>query len=546
MKRKADYVLKSRALFTSCTDQPEEGFVAITGNRIAAVGNLAQSEAWIDNKSRVFDLGDKMVLPGFFDSHVHLFEGFFVSISGDLSKAKSEEDAAQLLFDQRQGIGVGKWMTGFGWHHMHWEDRTEPSKASLDRLFPDQPVFCMNGEGHAAWVNSKALELCGITGSTPDPEGGAFVRDDNGEPTGYLLETAMEPVSERLMSEFSPFKVVKGMKRLMKTIVANGVTSVADMQTKTYNNGFLRLLEKIGALPLRVHLFPYCYDEKEQQKQWQLVQKLHRKYNSDRLRACGVKIFCDGTPLCHTGLMLQPYDDDPENSGYTLHGESETRRIIVEAVKRGYSVRAHACGDGAVKLALDAFAEVADISRQQDLRHAIEHIEVIDPADLKRFGELNVIASVQPEHMEVDPPNGTNPFDEIIGLKRKRMLWNFQSLLDANARLALGTDMPVVGIDPFAGLYRAVTRCDNEGYPEGGWLPKEKISLATALKAYTLDSAYLNGRENDLGSLEPGKLADLVVLDRDLFAAEPGGILDTRVLLTMVNGRIVYGSEEMI
>ncbi len=534
--KKADIVIKSNSLFTALSEGPEEGFIAVTGKKIVAVDTPENINDWIGPKTRFYDVGEKTVLPGFFDSHLHINEGFFASVSVDLSGSSSEVEAAQMLFDNCKGKGLGKWITACGWHHMYWQNREEPCKETLDRFFPDTPVLCMNEEGHGIWVNSKALETCGITADTPDPKGGIIKHDDQNQPTGYLLETAAFLVLGRIFTLGTAIPSLKGIHRLLKEMSVFGVTSIADMQNNAINNHLFRFFQWLGQLPVRIHIFPYLHNDENQEKQWALIRKVHKQFQSETIRACGVKIFCDGTPLCHTGLMLEPYSDEPENKGETLHGYQETKQIIVEAAKRGYSVRAHACGDGAVRLALDSFEAAAN----KDLRHAIEHIEVIHPDDISRFSELNVIASVQPQHMEIDREEGSNPFTNVVGPDRSNHLWAFQSLLKSGARLAFGTDMPVAEINPLPGIFRAVTRQDDNKYPSNGWLPEERLTLTQALKAYTLDAAYANSRETDLGSLEMGKLADIVVLNENIFNIPEEKIKDVKVDLTLMNGNIVY------
>ncbi|MBU2514183.1 amidohydrolase [bacterium] len=537
---KADIVIKSDSLFTALADEPTKGFVAVKGKQIIAVGNPDNMYRWIGPKTRFYDVKEKTVLPGFFDSHLHINEGFFSSVSVDLSASKSEADAAQTLFENCKGKGLGKWVTACGWHHMYWENQEEPSKESLDRFFPNTPVLCMNAEGHGIWVNSKALEISGITANTPDPKGGIIKRDKKNEPTGYLLETAAFRTMDRLFTLGTVIPSLKGIHRLLKNMSSFGITSIADMQNNAINNNIFKLFETIHQLPVRIHIFPYLYSADNQEKQWAYIQKLHRQFQSETIRACGVKIFCDGTPFCHTGLMLEPYSDQPESRGETLHGYDETKQLIIEAAKRGYSVRAHACGDGAVRLALDSF-EIADKQTgNRNLRHAIEHIEVIDPDDIERFSKLDVIASVQPQHMEIAPGEGNNLFYAIVGAERSKYLWAFQSLSKSGARLALGTDMPVADINPLPGIFRAITRQTNSGYPPDGWLPDEKLTLPQALKAYTIGAAYVNSREHDLGSLEKGKLADIIVLDKNIFNISKEQIKDIKVDYTLMNGKVVF------
>jgi len=544
MSESADFIFKGDVIFTGLKSEPEEGFVAVKGQKILATGGPGSCDQWIGYDTQIVDCHDQMILPGFFDSHVHINMGFFAAKSADLSGSRTEEDAARILFEEYSDSKDGQWVTGFGWNHAYWENQIEPCRKTLDKYFPDRPVLCVNDEVHAAWVNSKTLDICGIDRGTADPPGGIIARDENNEPTGFLLETALNSVLNKMFSSIPPESFSAGIEDLLKSVSEYGVTSVADMQISRFDNDIFGELEARDRLPIRVHLYPYLYSSEDQEQQWSYVKSVYTAFKSDMLRAVGVKIFCDGTVLGHTGLMIEPYSDAPDIRGMTLHGERETGRIMIEAASRGYNVRAHACGDGAVRLALDAFEAATHVSNWKNLRHAIEHIEVVSPQDLHRFKKLNVTASIQPEHMEIDPEVGSNPYDEIVGSQRKKYLWNFRSLSDSGCRLAFGTDMPIVDINPFINIYRAVSRRNNDGYPANGWFPEEKLTLAQALKAYTLDSAWLNSRDHDLGSLEAGKFADIIVLDRNLFDIPEEEIKNTKTVLTMVGGKIIHHSGD--
>ena len=534
---KADLIIGGPHLFTGLENEPRPGAVAVKDNRIFAVGRWEEMSALTGPETRVLRFDDHLIMPGFHDFHVHLQFGSLSRRAAALYEARSETEAAQWTAAHAAKHPDHDWIIGFGWHHYRWADKTLPARHSLDRVIPDRPAFLVNMTGHGAWVNSQALKLCGIDDHTADPEFGRIERDEYGHPTGYLFETALAPVGEIALD------LPAGVRRsLFQTFLDDaaqcGVTSLSDIQplpgvclddSDTYAE-----FEADKRLTVRIHL------ESALGPDLGPAERLREKYHSEKLSFLGLKQFLDGVVSTHTAYLLEPYADRPGHRGGPLVPEDRIRDWAVAADKQGYRLRLHAVGDAAVRLALDIYSEAARVNGTRDSRHVIDHLEVTDPADLPRLKELGVVASLQPEHLAVTPHFQDNPFPLRLGRAREPYFWVNQSLVKAGARTAYGTDYPVTALSPFPCLYRAVTRLHDDGRPEGGWNPQEKVSLAQALSSYTLGSAYGSFRDRDLGTIEIGKLADLVVIDRDLFQIDPEKILDAKIILTVFDGRIIY------
>lgn len=532
---KADYIFKGRSVFIGNTDHPISTSVAVKDNRIIDVRE--NIDYLIGPDTRIINCEDNLVLPGFHDSHVHLMLAGLFQTCVNLQKAVSEEETALLVKEFADSRPDDPWVLGFTWYHVFWENKKMPNKSTLDRLISDRPVFLLNYEGHGAWVNSKALEICGIDRSTPDPEGGEIERDQNGEPTGILYENAMGLVS-KYAYDLSEDMQTSMLRQLMGNAVKKGVTSICDMQPfigadlgdpKLYEK-----FEKNGDLCVRINIAPEMSGNLEK------VRKLRIEHNSGGVKFSGLKQFVDGVATTHTAYMIEAYADAPNNTGSTVKPLDQLRDWIIEADREGFRIRLHACGDRAVRVSLDFFEEAAKVNGKRDSRHTIEHIENIHPDDIKRFAELGIIASMQPEHLAMTETYEDNPYPEKLGPERIKLSWPIKTLLDAGAMVTLGTDCPVVALDPFIGIYRALTRVHNDGEPAGGWNPIERIDLASAIRGFTQAPSYMEFREDELGTIEPGKLADIIVLDRNLFATPVDKIRETKVKITMMDGKIVY------
>ncbi|HWQ78305.1 MAG TPA: amidohydrolase, partial [Anaerovoracaceae bacterium] len=537
-KMKADIVIKSGALFDSIAERPYRGFVAVKGNRIVSVGDQRNAGEYIGAGTKVLDYGDRLMMPGFHDSHTHLLMAGMFRTYVNLFHARSEEEAA-LMVKKAAGESPDQdgWVMGFSWYHVFWDNRTMPTKRSLDRYFPDRPVFLVDAEAHGAWVNSKALELAGITDDTPDPFGGEIVRDENGEATGVLLESATGLAGKYALT-FTPEQEKALIRSYQQGAAEYGITSVNDVQPYFHGDmGSLEVysdMDKKGELTVRIHAAPDLLGDLEQVAEWR------EKYRSDKLRVELLKQFLDGVSTTHTALVLEEYTDAPGNYGISLFDTEAIKNAVPEAHCRGFSVKLHSCGDKSARMALDYFENAVRMYGKNRCRHTIEHVEMLSDEDLPRFGELGIIPSVQPEHVAMTQIFDENPYPVTLGKERAGKTWPFKSLYDTAGILAIGSDCPVVDNNPFPAIYRAVTRLHNDGKPEGGWNPVQKLSMYEILRSYTYGSAYGVSRENELGSLEAGKFADIIVINKNLFEVDPSEIMSCHVDMTMMDGNIIY------
>lgn len=529
---------RSKNIYTALSPELIDGYVVVSGNKIIAVGEKEKIEAeqGLLEKAETYDLEDNFLMPGFCDYHTHLMSGAMQEQDGILRYTKSAEEAAQLLWDIHKGNGYKKWILGGAWDPILWDETENPSKEILDKYFPDTPVFLPNKECHGAWANSKLLEVFNITKDTPDPPDGHYDRYASGEPSGYLHETAFIQIQEGIFSMISDREMADYAISSIRLANQYGITSVGDVAgVGPLREGAYEMLEAEGSQTLRINFSSSMDDGVD------LSNEKIDKYNSGILRCCGVKTFIDGTLQGYTGYMLEDYSDKAGNRGKAIRDPEQFIRDVIAFDKADIQIRIHACGDAGVRLSLDAFEEARKKNGYKDLRHCIEHIEAISPEDISRLGALGIIASVQPEHM---PKYNfyQHPFHKILGKERMKTSWAFESLRKNGAILALGTDYPVVDISPFRGIFRAVTRLTNQGEPEGGWNPEERLSIHETLRAYTYGGAYAARRDHELGTLEAGKLADIAVIEKNLFqyATDREAMFDMKVVMTIMDGNVVY------
>ncbi len=537
-------LFRGNAIYDSIRNQPFAGFVAVQGQRIVAVGNQDEMSAYMNQETRIIECGDHFISAGFHDSHIHLIMAIMTTMYVDLLDQKSEEACAlalkQFSLDHPE-VMEDQWLYGMGWYHVLWDEKKLPTKKSLDQYFPDKPVMLINAEAHGVWVNSKALEIAGITKDTENPKTGFVGRLANGEPSGYFDEGAI-PLVAKYAFDLSEQQIRKFVSAFGTYAAQNGVTSVNDMiPYYTVNIGNPRIYQKMeqeGTLKVRIHSAVNLFDDLEK------IRQEADTYTGTKVRANMVKQFADGVINTHTALLLEDYADEPGEKGKQYCDLVRIEKAILQAHRLGLSVRIHSIGDRTTHLILNDFEKAISCYGKGEGRHAIEHLERVDDDDLPRFGALDIIPSVQPEHMGLFSTWEEEAYRPLLGEKRAWNVWRFKSLLDCAGRLALGTDCPIVGLNPFANFYRAMTRVHDDGLPEGGWNAAEKLSIAQIYKAYTLDGAYAVSREHEIGSLEVGKLADVIVIDRNLFEESPESIREARVLLTMVDGEIVFNQLE--
>jgi predicted amidohydrolase YtcJ len=504
--------------------------LALRDGRVTAVGDDASVSALVGPRTRVVELRGRLVTPGFNDAHVHFLGGGFGLLSVDLRDAKDEADLARRLGAHAATLPRGTWIQEGNWDHEAWPSKALPTRQLIDPATPDHPVFVSRLDGHMALANSLALRLAGITRETKDPPGGTVVRDASGQPTGILKDNAMEIVS-RIVPEASREMNLRAARAALAEAARHGVTTIQDNSSVDALPTYQELRAR-GELTARMYVWRYASGALEPL----LKAGVRTGLGDEWIRLGALKILSDGSMGSGTAAFFEPYADDPGTSGLLLHPVPELERMIREADAAGFQLAVHAIGDRANALVLDAFEKAAAANGPRDRRFRIEHAQVVRRKDLPRYKALGVIASIQPSHC-IDDMRWA---EKRIGRGRSRDAYNFRSFTAAGVPVAFGTDWSVEPLDPRLGLYAAVTREFPAGGPPGGWFPEETIGLDEAIDLYTRGSAYAEFAEEDKGTLEPGKLADLVVFAADLFQAGPREILTTPVDLTVVGGRVVF------
>ena len=527
--RDADLVLRNGRLWAG-KGLPPATALAIADGRILAVGGDADVAAFLSPRTRTVDLAGRLAVPGFNDAHVHFLSGGCGLLSVDLRGAKDEADLARLLGGHARTLPPGTWILEGNWDHEAWPSQALPTRRAIDAATPAHPVFVQRLDGHMSLANSLALRLAGVTRDTRDPDGGTIVRDAAGEPTGVLKDNAADLVAKAI-PEPSREMNLRAARAALAEAARVGVTTIQDNSPvdaiATYQD-----LRARGELTARMYVWRYASSALRPLTEAGVRTGLGDEW----IRLGALKILSDGSMGSGTAAFYEPYSDDPRTSGLLLHPVPELERMIVEADAAGFQLAVHAIGDRANALVLDAFEKAARTNGARDRRFRIEHAQVVRKQDLPRFKALGVVASIQPSHC-IDDMRWA---EKRIGKDRARDSYNFRSFTNAGIPVAFGTDWYVEPLDPRIGLYAAVTREFPGGGPPGGWFPEEKISLEDAIDLYTRGSAYAEFAEREKGTLEAGKLADVVVFAADLFRVPPREILTTPVDLTIVGGRVVF------
>ncbi|MGQ9717628.1 MAG: amidohydrolase [Anaerolineae bacterium] len=527
-----DTLLINGNIYTMDPHRPRASALAVGGGHIRAVGG-DELRALAGVGTEVVDLEGCTVIPGLTDSHIHLTWFALGLQQVDLTGTSSREEMLTRVAARAAVTPAGEWILGRGWHQEEWPDRRFPTAADLDAVAPDHPVLLVAKSGHALVANSRALERAGITADTPDPPGGRIVRDEAGRPTGLFLEEAMRWVQQAVPAPDAA-ALARILPPALEQLARLGLTAVHDMGDLTALEASQRLWEDGVPLPLRV-VFYLPLEGLDQ------ARALRQRFGPGDgfLHIGGVKLFADGALGPRTAAMLEPYIGEPENVGILSLEPERLREVVRQVAEGGMALAVHAIGDRANRLVLDALEALPPENRAR-LRHRIEHVQLLHPDDVGRLAALGVVASMQPIHAVQDAPMA----DRYWGPARCATAYAWRSLLDAGTVLAFGSDCPVESPDPFLGIHAAVTRSRQDGYggPKG-WVPAQRITVEEAVRAYTWGAAWAAGLEDRLGTLTPGKWADLVVLDRDIFAADPSLIPQTRVLATMVGGQWTHRSQ---
>jgi len=523
---KADKIVLGKIWTGNPQQQWAEG-MAIIGDSIVEVGSAADIEKWMGGETEKITTAEgNLIVPGFIDCHVHFVEGGFALSSVQLRDAKTPEEFISRIAAYAQTVAKGTWITSGDWDHENWGG-TLPTRDWIDSVTTEHPVWINRLDGHMSLANSAALKLAGLTNSVNDVAGGTIVRDKKGNLTGVLKDNAMNLINNAVPQP-SDEQEDNALKAAMEYVAARGVTSVHN--TSGFEDTFERAHHS-GKLRTRIYSGMPLSSWKE------LAEKIEAQGKGDKwLRRGNLKDFVDGSLGSHTAAFFKPFEDTPRDSGFFVIEPALLKRNIKSADSAGLQIMVHAIGDKAIHTLLNVFEDVAKENGQRDRRFRIEHAQHIAPADIKRFAELNVIPSMQPYHA-IDDGRWA---EKVIGHERSTTTYAFKSLIDAKANLAFGSDWFVAPPTPLEGIYAAVTRRTLDDKNPEGWIPEQKVTVEEALRAYTINAAYASFEEGIKGSLERGKLADFVVLEKDITTAPPEEIRNVPVLMTCVGGKTVF------
>ncbi len=515
-----------------------EEAIAVRGDRILAVGKTFDLQKYKGPQTQVIDLGGRFVMPGFNDAHLHLADAGMTKLSVDLTGVNSLQELRERVARKVEQSTAGEWITGAGWDETLWPVKVPPTRWDLDEVSNDHPVFLTRIDGHIAVANTRALQLASITLASRDPQGGHIDRNENGEPTGILRETAQEAVTN-VIPKPNHDQRRHALELAFADLAEHGITSTQDYSPDWENFEIYEELEKDGKLTARVSEWLPFDDSLDESNQ-----KRNSHPQTDLMLHTGMlKGFMDGSLGSRTAALLEPYADDPKNSGIPRYEAAKLNDMAKERVQAGFQLGFHAIGDKGVQMALDAFAQAEKAAHDahvkgpigtEEFRLRVEHAQVTTPEQIARFKELKVIASMQPSHLLTD----MRWAQDRLGAKRAATSYAWLSFLNKNVTLAFGTDYPVEPVTPFRGLYAAITRKSEDGKQD--YFPGQRLTIDQAIHAYTVGSAFAEFEEKEKGELVPGMLADFVVLDRDVTAVAPEKLLQTKVLRTVVGGKTVY------
>jgi predicted amidohydrolase YtcJ len=522
-------------VFTVNDSQPYAEAVVVEDGLIMFVGSTNKANKYIDEQTEVIDLQDKLMLPGFIDSHLHFTSGGYYLLGINLRPALSKEEFVFILKDYVKGK-EGRWVTGGRWDHESWQDKSLPTKELIDSITPNTPVFVSRIDGHMGLANSKALELAGITSETQNPAGGLIVKDtETGEPTGILKDNAMDLVFD-IIPDKSFEENIEAALRSLQEAKKLGITTVHDM-TQAGELEAYQEVERMGTLTCRIYsIWPINgYDE--------IVRSGITAGNDEGLIKRGaLKGYADGSLGASTAWFFEPYFQDTTTIGLPMDivTNGDLEKWAIDADRNRLQLCVHAIGDRANSYMLDLYERISKNNSPWERRFRVEHAQHLRYSDIKRFSKLNVIASVQPYHCIDDGVWA----EKRIGKERLKYTHPYKSFLNNNVTVAFGTDWPVAPLNPLLGIYAAVTRRTVDNINPDGWIPEQKISVEDAIKCYTLNAAYVGFEENIKGSIEEGKLADMVVLSEDILILDPVKIKDVKIDMTIFNGEIIFRTSE--
>lgn len=529
----ADLIIFADRIYTLNPQQPSAEAVAVTGDRITYVGTRQGAEAFRGAATHIMDFkGGGTILPGFIDAHGHLLSlGRSLSEPNLVGTTSAEQIRDIVRARARQkSTPAGQWIQGRGWDQNDWTAKEFPTWRDLAGTEAN-PVYLRRVDGHAAWLNKTALELCGITALTADPPGGKIHRDGTGNPTGILIDNAID-LTKAAIPPPTQDEMLKWMRAAIGKCHRVGLVGIGDAGVDSAMLEVYRELQKNGELSLRIYAMLSDEDSAFVNRWLERGPDTTDAYLTIR----SIKTYADGALGSRGAALLESYADVPSNRGLMIHSPDYFHQLTRRALDRGFQVCTHAIGDAANRMALDEYEKALKDRPRENCRLRIEHCQVLAPQDLPRFGKLGVIASMQPTHATSD----MSWAQDRLGSERIKGAYAWRSVLQSGGRLALGSDFPIESPNPLWGIYAAITRQDQNGRPPGGWFPEQKLTVEEAVRGFTLDAAYAEFAETSRGSIEVGKLADFTVLDRDIFNLPPQEILKTQVEYTIVGGHIVW------
>lgn len=516
-------------IWTGNTAQPWAEALAVSGDSLVFVGDTEGCKKLITDKTQVIDAKGQMVVPGFIDSHVHLLDGGYSILAVQLRDAKTKQEFIDRIAAYTKTLPAGTWITGGIWDHQNWGGEL-PEAAWIDAVTPNNPVWLYRSDGHMGVANSAAMKVAQVSAATKDTAGGAIVRDGKGNPTGIFKDNAMNIIMKAI-TDPAPEMKDRAMEAAMKLFASKGVTSVHNMGTWDELEVFRRN-QKNGKLTTRI------YANVPLNTWARLRDEIAKNGRGDKwLRIGGLKGFVDGSLGSHTAVMLESFIDKPSDKGLFITPLDSLMDYTLNADKNGLNIMVHAIGDKAIREQLTIFEKVTKQNGDHDRRFRIEHAQHINSQDIPRFAALKVIPSMQPYHAIDDGCWA----EKVIGYERCRTTYAFKSLLDAGAQLAFGSDWPVAPTTPLEGIYAATTRRTLDGKNPNGWIPEQKVTVEQALRAYTEGAAYAAFEEKIKGSLAVGKLADFVILEKDITKIPLETIKDVKIINTFVGGKKVFG-----
>jgi len=531
----ADSVYYNGKIYTVDDDFSIVSALAVKGDKFIFVGSDEDAQKYIGENTNLIDLEGKTVIPGLIDAHLH-YSGIGTSLLQIDAFWKSKEDILNDVADAYKTSEPGEWIIGRGWNQAVWEPAVFPTKAELDEVAPDIPVLLTRVCGHATWGNSKALEIAGITRDTPDPIGGEIIRDEDGEPTGVFTDTASGLVSQHI-PDWTERQIIEAMELAQEHLFSYGITGARDAGSGLDTINLMMDLYSSGDIKIRI--YQMCSAGRTAEHFYKLPEEERVGLFDNRYTIRSIKLMTDGSLGARSSWMLEEYSDRPGHVGNPRYEDEEIYELVKGAREAGFQVNTHAIGDAANRQVIDAYEKVLMEMPDPDHRYCIEHSQIVALEDLPRFAELGIIPSMQAVHATSDK----NMAEDRVGPERIKGAYAWRKFIDSGCIIANGTDAPVELVNPYHGLYASVTRMDRDGEPEGGWYPEERMTREEALRSYTIWAAYAGFEDDIKGSIEIGKLADFVVIDRDYMTCPVPEIKDIEALMTVLGGEIVYTKD---